>query len=286
MRLVVRKRQRGLPRALAQAETEAAEPGVLPRFSKPLGLGVIITPEGQLKLIELQHGFGRRGLIQLFPGSSRSYRKTYWQLRRECGKSHRLIEGVRKICSDKIATWRLFSSYQPSSFVFRRWGPKVERWLGGLTSEFVLAKPPRGSCGEGILVLRRDALRQAPGTVPLSAPMLLQEYVRSKPLWDAAGQAHVGCIRHIVILFSRDGEQMDFVHLPPYWRVAPEPFVRRADKEALTANISRGAFPLAVEPGDAGQVRQLAEQVTRELVQHILELPQITIGEAVQVAPE
>ena len=247
--------------------------GRLPCFAQSLGLDIIISDAGAPVLIELQHGFGRRGAIQLFPRATRSYRKIYRQLRSEYGRSHYAAEEIRRICSDKIRTYHHFSRYQPRSMAFRRWDSTVESWLDSLPSSHVLAKPPRGSCGAGILVLDRQALRRSAGSQSLGTPpLLLQEFVRSRPLIDAQGRAHLGCIRHIVVMGS-DGRQARLAHMPPYWRVSPVPESRAAkDRDALTANISRGAYPVAVTPAEAEQVRELAGTVLDELVRVVFKL--------------
>jgi len=250
--------------------------GRLPAFARPLGVDVIITDEGRPYLIELQHGFGRQGLLKLFPHENRAYRKTYWRLRRERGGCAFVTEELRRICNDKICTYQHLASYQPSSFVYTGWGPEVERWLDGLASELVLAKPPRGSCGEGIQVLERGALRSA-GTLAVGGAALLQAFVSSRPLLDADGAAHVGCIRQIVLLDS-DADALSFLHLPAYWRVSPLPRARGAEAGALTANISRGAYPVPVDPDEAKVVQELAEQVIGELIEKILGLPRVARG--------
>lgn len=246
-------------------------PGELPRFVKSLGLDFIITPEGRVVLVELQHGFGRRGLISLFPGAGRAYRKTYWRLRRELGKSFEIVDGMRDVCADKINTYKVFARYQPPSLAFHRYTPKVEAWLRGLQSDYLLAKPPMGSCGKGILVLDRREFIARRGEVELGSARLLQQYVESKHLPGQGGGEHIGCIRHIMLVCS-DGDALFFHHTPSYWRVSPSPFAWGVDKEALTANISRGAFPLAVSAEDRGPVQALAEKISAELVEHILGL--------------
>ena len=247
--------------------------GALPGFSKPMGLDWIITEQGRVYLVELQHGFGRKGLLHLWPKLAKHYRKTHWRLRRELGKCWEVTEGLRLICHDKITTYKHFPGHQPRSFVYKRWGPKVETWLEGLDCEFLLAKPPLGSCGEGILVLNREAFLRSAGAVQLGRANLLQEYIESRLLPDPlGGGGHVGCIRHIVILMS-DGEHLTFMHLPPYWRVAPDALVRDAESGTLTANISRGAFALPVSEADTNLVRPLAEQICAAMIREILALP-------------
>lgn len=250
---------------------------MLPRFARPLGVDVIIDEGGRSWLVELQHGFGRRGLIELFPAENRLYRKTYWRLRRELGSSPRITEGVRRICSDKTRTLALLARHQPPSFVFRGDEVALRAWLASLETDFVLAKPPRGSCGVGILVLDRRELLAASGPPALGEAILLQAFVRSRPLQGPDGTPRVGCIRHVVLLTS-DGERLRFLHLPSYWRVSPSPYVARADKDALTANISRGAFPVPVAPEDEARVAALSETVTRELVAAIAGVRELATG--------
>jgi len=273
MRVVSRRRYRWLSDPRQREET-----GKLSAFSRSIGLDVIITPDGRPILVELQHGFGRRGLIQLFPRASRAYRKTYWHLRRQCGRDLFLAEELRRICSDKICTYQHFARHQPDSFVFHRWSSRVEQWLDGLETDLVLSKPPRGSCGAGILVHQRDLLRRSGGTVWLGTPpVLLQAFVQCRPLPDWEGRPHVGCIRHIVLLHS-DGHCLSLIHLPPYWRVSPVPLLGVAQREALTANISTGAYAEPVSTMDAGCVRALAEEVVERLVGLILCLPHVPRG--------
>jgi hypothetical protein len=261
------------------------ERGALPSFSKPVGLDFIITPQGKPYLIELQHGFGRRGLLQLFPLASRDYRKTFWHLRRQLGKSPWISEGIRRICGDKIETYKAFARYQPSSLTYWRWSSKVERWLEGLAPDrTILAKPPRGSCGRGILVLSREQLLQW-RSEPFQQgvlPVLLQEFIESRKLVDSKGRPHLGCIRHIVLMHS-DSTRLGFIHLPSYWRVAPAPLGAADLDQALTANISRGAYPLEVSPEDTLLLRQLSEAICVELIQRILELPAPPAQEPSQV---
>lgn len=253
-----------------------------------MGLDFIITEQGEVVLVELQHGFGRRGLLSLFPLANRIFRKTHWHLRRQRGQHPWLAEQLRAICTDKIKTYRVFSDLQPSSFAYRRWGPGVERWLDGLRSELILAKPPRGSCGEGIEVFDRAAFGAARGALlspGVVLPILLQEFVQSRLLLDGAGQPHVGCIRHIVLLHS-DGARLSFIHLPSYWRVSPAAFVRGVDKEALTANISRGATPLGVNAEDTALVHTCSEAICARLLCHVLGLEQIEAGETHVISPD
>ena len=277
MRIVTRKRHFSSYRDSQHGFGPAREPGTLPSFFKPIGLDFIVTPEGKVVLVELNHGFGRRGLMALFPEVSKAYRRSYWQLRREFGKSMEIIEGLREICSNKFCTYELLSRFQPSSLVYRVYNQVVERWLDSLESDYILAKPFRGCCGEGILVLDRQEFMRAAGDVPLGRANLLQEYVASRLLPGDDGQQHIGCIRHIMMIIS-DGEQLRFTHMPSYWRVSPTPFADHADKEALTANISRGAFPLAVDEEDSVKVRAQADEVCTILTEHILGLEGIPVG--------
>ena len=278
MHVVTHKRHFSAYRASHRGDFgQQREPGSLPSFFKPIGLDFIVTPKGRVVLVELNHGFGRRGLMALYPEVSRHYRKSYWQLRRDHGKSMEIIEGVREICSNKYSTYQLLSRFQPASLVFRVWNPKVERWLESLESDYILAKPFRGCCGEGILVLDRREFIRARGEVELGHANLLQEYVESRMLPGDDGQPHIGCIRHIMMIIS-DGQQLRFVHMPSYWRVSPAPFSDQDHKEGMTANLSRGATPLAVTEEDAVKVRAQADQVCTQLVEHILGIEGIPVG--------
>jgi hypothetical protein len=245
----------------------------LPRFSKPIGLDFVITPEGEGVLIELQHGFGRRGLLELFPAANRSFRKRFRTRLRKYGTCFEVLGGLRRICADKITTYQHFAEYQPPSFPYRRWGPKVERWLDGLESEVILSKPPMGSCGKGIRVHNRRAFRDGAGAIKISTPSLLQSYVASRQLVDERGVGHYGCIRHIVMMES-DGEALSFLHVPSYWRASSTPSSwtpDNPDRESLTANISRGAFPLIVSAEDERTLISLTEAICAKLIGLILD---------------
>lgn len=257
-------------------------PGALPRFARPLGLDFIVTPGDRVVLVELQHGFGRRGLIALHPETARRYRQTYWRLRRELGRCAALSDGMQWVCADKINTYKWFGDLQPPSFVLSRWGAEAEAWVRGLPAELVLLKPPRGSCGRGILVFDRAGLLAAGPGLSLTGPVLLQGYVHSRLLGGPGGTLHVGCIRHIMLVTS-DGAALTFHHTTPYWRVSATPVANRNDKDALTANISRGAFPLPVAPDDVTRVRALADRIAAETVARILGLPPLPVAASVTV---
>jgi hypothetical protein len=247
----------------------------LPRFVRSLGLDFIVTPEGRAVLIELQHGFGRLGLMQLFPGANRVLRQRARALLREHGVCFVLAGGLRAICRDKIVTYRHFADFQPPSCPYRGWSPRVERWLEGLEAEVILAKPPQESCGRGIKLFGRRAFLEARGAVAAPVPALLQAFTPCRRLVDAEGRERVGCIRHIVVIVS-DGEKLGFVHMPSYWRVGPRPrvwSVDAPDREALTANISRGATPAPVDEADDVAVRRVTEEVCTHLVGEALARP-------------
>ncbi len=243
-----------------------------PPFWKPLGLDFIVTPDDRTLLIELQHGFGRRGLMEQFPAQAVTYRRTYWDLRRKYGTYPTIVDGVRRIASNKIRTYELFSSYQPPSFVAHRWNGAVRVWLESLGADFVLSKPPRGSCGKGIRVFDRKDLLRTENLETQGRLVLFQEFVESRHLLDDLGRAHLGCIRHIMMLCS-DGNNLSFLHMPSYWRVSPAPFEQRPDYEALTANISRGAYALPVSEADAANICEISERIGKQLIDHILAPP-------------
>lgn len=243
--------------------------GAYPPFAKAFGLDLVIRPAGEVVLIELQHHFGRRGLREIYPDVSRKYRKLLHRLRSTCGVIPAFNDALRKVCVNKITTYRALPDFQPRSRVYLGWRPSVEKWLAGLSSEYVLSKPPRGSCGRGIHVYPR--LEIGPETIPAppGGQLLLQEYVESKPLYDGDGLPHVGCIRHIMII-AGNGAGLAFFHLPPYWRVSPAPFVGRPERPAFTANISRGATAAPVERKDSLLVERAAEGIASALVASLM----------------
>jgi len=241
----------------------------LPTFAKSIGLDLIVRPGGEVVLIELQSHFGRSGLLTLFQSAGKRHRQTTRRLRNSYGTSQDLFKSLRRICSSKILTWRHLNRFQPSSYVYSRWSEGARSWLEGLQGEYVLFKPPRGSCGRGILVFRKEELPGRMNSVLLTSSVLLQEYIESRHLLDDAGRPHMGCIRHIVHVFG-DASAIGFVHLPSYWRVAAAPFEGRPPREAFTANISTGAYPLPVEGAEAQSVRDTSEEILRELLEPLL----------------
>jgi hypothetical protein len=239
-------------------------------FVKPLGLDFIVTPDGQTLLVELQHGFGRRGLRRLFPEANRAFRRRYHALLRQRERNEALQQGMRRICGDKGRTYSLFSDYQPATLVMRRWNERTVRWLTELSSPLVLAKPPQGSCGRGIRVYDRLALlRAGSSALPQTRPLLLQQYVMSRPLVDHNGNHHVGCIRHVVLM-DYDGRRLTVDHLPSYWRVAPAPYGSSVDEKSLTANVSRGAWAEALTAREQQAVQDVSDEICRRLVLLIL----------------
>lgn len=242
----------------------------VPSFAKTIGLDLIVRPDGEVILVELQSHFGRLGLMRLHPSASRRHRQFTRQLRGRYGTSSFLYERLKRISSNKIETYRCLAPYQPASRACHRWTPSIGDWAAGLEGDYLLIKPPRGSCGRGILVVPRRDFGRRSIPQPLSGPLLLQEYVESKRLLDGEGRPHLGCIRHIAHLYS-DGRSLGFIHLPPYWRVAPAPFSREPVREAFTANISRGAFPFPVEDADGIGVRSAAEEIVLDLMRCIFD---------------
>jgi len=243
------------------AHRPAGQAPAMTPFVKPLGLDFIVTAEGQTLLVELQHGFGRRGLRRLFPEANRAFRRRYRTLLQQRERNEPLQQGLRRICGDKGRTYRLFADYQPATLVMRRWNESTVRWLSELSSPLVLAKPPQGSCGRGIRVYDRQALlRAGQPALPATRPLLLQQYVMSRSLLDDEGRRHVGCIRHVVLM-DHDGEQLTLDHLPSYWRVSPAPCGPTVDAESLTANISRGAFTAALTAREEQAVQEMSDEI-------------------------
>jgi hypothetical protein len=208
--------------------------------------------------------------MRLYPSASGRHRKFTRQLRARYGTSSFLYGRLKRICSNKIETYRCLAPHQPSSLPCHRWTSSIGDWAAGLRGDYLLIKPPRGSCGRGILVIPRRDFGRHSIPRPLTGPLLLQEYIESKRLIDGEGRPHLGCIRHIAHLYS-DGRSLGFIHLPPYWRVAPAPFSREPVREAFTANISGGAFPFPVEDADGSRVRSAAEEIVLDLMRYIFE---------------
>jgi len=248
----------------------------LPTFAKSIGLDLIVRPDGEVVLIELQSHFGRSGLLTLFQSAGKRHRETTRRLRNSYGTSPDLFRSLRRICSSKILTWRHLGRFQPPSYVYSRWSRGARDWLEGLKGEYVLFKPPRGSCGRGIHVFRRDDLPGQMDSIVLTSSVLLQEYTESRHLLDDAGRPHMGCIRHIVHVFG-DASSIGFVHLPSYWRVAAAPFEGRPPRGAFTANISTGAYPLPVEGAEAPSVRDSSEEILHELLEPLLEANSLAV---------
>jgi hypothetical protein len=254
-------------------------------FAKTIGLDLIVRPDGEVVLIELQSHFGRLGLMRLHPSASRRHRQFTRQLRARYGTSSFLYEKMKRISSNKIETYRCLARYQPSSRSCHRWTSSIGDWAAGLRGDYLLIKPPRGSCGRGILVIPRCDFGRQSIPQPLTGPLLLQEYVESRRLIDGEGRPHLGCIRHIVHLYS-DGRSLGFIHLPPYWRVAPAPFSREPAREAFTANISGGAFALPVEDADSRRVRSAAEKIVHDLMRCIFEGNELLPGPSAFLSTE
>ena len=253
-------------------------------FTTAIGLDFIVRPGNEVLLIELQYHFGRLGLMRLYPELSRRHRSITRALRHAFGGSACLPGKVREACANKILVWKLLGDYQPSSFIYQGWGPRVERWLEGLESSHVIVKPPRGGCGRGIRVFPRRQLTPEALGFPAGGVLLLQEYVESRRICDGEGRGRVGCVRHIVHLFGDEGH-LGFVHLPPYWRVSPAPFTDSPVREAFTANISSGAYPHPLDESEGAAVRNAAEAILRELLGRFLGAVPAS-GPSILVTPE
>lgn len=263
-------------------EDENKVTGYLPKFFKPLGFDFIITEDKKIYLIELQHGFGRQGMMELYPNSLNYYRKMVRLLRNTYGKGWPIAKELRKICSNKTNTYNLLKKYQPKSFHYRSWNHKIESWLNSLEHDFILAKPPKGSCGVGILIFTRDEFYNNHNNINLGSARLLQEYIPSKYIYDNNNQPHIGCIRHVVMLLG-DEQNLNFVHIPSYWRVSPEPYFHKPNPEVLTANISRGAYPVKLDQDEEFLVQRLTEIISKDLLCQILNINNIDIGKSIEV---
>ncbi len=276
-------------------------------FAKQLGLDFIITSDGQVFLIELQPGFGRLGIMTLFPELYQKYRRYLRQKSCSVEPDHIFLKKYKRFCRNKILTYRLLKEFQPNSYLFRKWeSPALKRWLHSLSGDFILAKPPLGARGEGIRLFKREQLLaqvdhiNTPPTlksvgltstleddrvssdkktgsiskINLGNAVLLQDYVFSRPIFlENQREKFIGCIRHVILLIC-DGRALDIYHLPSYWRVSPHPFSSGLNRESLTANISRGATPLEVDPGEADLVKTKVEEIIPQMVSRILSMPQ------------
>ena len=223
--------------------------------------------------------------MQLYPAVSRSHRKITRFLRERYGACRDFGESLRRICSSKIETYRALAEWQPRSFVYQGWGPKTESWLNSVASDYIIFKPPRGSCGRGISVHRRRDLRAGVIDHPISGPMILQEYSPSRTIFDGDGRPHMGCIRHIAHIFCT-GSSLGFIHLPSYWRVAPEPVSEAPEKRSFTANISSGALPFPLEARETETVRSAAAAVALALTQKLRRGQPCGMGPVGSVEPD
>lgn len=260
----------------------------IPKFVKHFGLDFIITDDPQIYLIELQHRFGRLGLQILYPRAWQIHRKQYRILVRDAGPCRQLLSGIRKICRNKIETYRLFREYQPESFIFNGWrSARLRKWVDSLTSDYILSKPPLGTCGQGILLFERERfLEDGPKRI-IGGPVLLQEYIFSKRYQTRGLETDysVGCIRHVCMMRC-DGKGLKLLHLPSYWRVAPLPFTRRISEDTLVANISRGAFPVEVAPEDMQLIHDTTNRIACELVTKIFGARAVPLDQVSRMDPE
>lgn len=249
-------------------------------FVKQLGLDFIITPRDEILLIELQSGFGRMGPRLLFPVMWNRYRSFFRQCAAPCEPNPAFLNRIKRICRDKVKTFRHFKDVQPRSFHFRDWNSSaLHRWIQACTSPYILAKPPMGSCGEGIVLLTKEQLQQDRASLDLGTARLLQEYVFSKS-FAVDGDPHgrrIGCIRHIIMM-QYDGEQLNIMHLPSYWRVAPAPFSEHIDETSLTANMSRGATAVQATDSDTALIRRASRRIAQRLVALSLQRDVIALG--------
>lgn len=248
-------------------------------FVKKLALDYIITENNDIYLIELQNGFGKFGLLELFPDEWRKYRKLLRYSVRKNPPEPEFLRKFKKICRSKIETYRLFKDFQPRSYILRSWNrDKIQLWLNSLKSKFVLAKPPTGSCGMGIHLFDKDEVLDNEKILNSGESHILQEYIFSKNLnLDQGCESRAGCIRHVILL-KYDGLRMKVLHLPSYWRVAPMAYSFRISRESLTANISRGAIPVPVNENDYQLVMESANKVACALSSFALGNLEILMG--------
>lgn len=256
----------GLPSNFA-AEHLAAQPPPFPKFAKQFGLDFILTSDDRVILVEMQSGFGRIGPKTLFPELWNRYRHWYHSCHRESEPHEVFFARVKKICRNKLITWRQFSSLQPRTHFFDGWNDGFRTFVETLDCEFLIFKPVVGSCGHGIKIWRRDEVLQAWGALNVGKARLVQEYVFSKPIvMDSEGlDKRVGCIRHIIAVRC-DGHELHVMHLPSYWRVAPVSLMHGKNRESLTANVSRDATPMLVNDDDRERLKPPAVLVVQKLV--------------------
>ena len=234
------------------------------RWMQQLGLDWIITEEKRLYLIEIQHGFGLSGLKKILPAALDTFNKTRRVLGGKLGTNARVEAELRAIADDKMWSYKASPSKCPSSILYQGYTVEISDWAAELESDTVIAKPLHLSRGRGIRAIPTSVLIEDPRLANLTAPMILQEFVRSRLFPDDEGRPHIASIRHAMVLVM-DRTGLGFIHTPSYWRVAARPF-----PQERIANISRGAKPQPLDDDEQQVVWDASEEVGGDLLEYAM----------------
>lgn len=231
-------------------------------FHVPISLDIIITPNRDKHLIELNQIFGKIGLHQIVKHFHKTYFRLGFELRRKYNSSkfNPKSTAVLNITRDKRITYKHLHEYQPETIVYSN---KRDALNWAKNKKIIVAKPPCGSCSRGVVVLRSEKLEnflsdKAPNSI------LLQDFVESKKQ-EMGGEEYVGCIRHVAIACSFDFHNLDIFHFPSYWRLANYPF-NHGKQQSFIASVTNGSKVVPLSDEDQYEVIEYTNEILKKLL--------------------
>lgn len=225
---------------------------LIPRFFVPLGFDFIIKDNGRVVLIELQFPFGTAGMQKLVSEMKNHFLPGYWPLRLTRKMNPEIGRTIHDIAWNKYKTYKLFKDIQPETILIGK------EPLENIRSDIVLVKPLCLSRGREVLPLLKESfLNQAH---KLNGK-IAQEFVKSAEIVPG----RIGCLRHILGIYS-SGFELNVLHIPPYWRIAPAEFVGSPNVDSIVANLYKGADCHPVEEPHLETIEKTSNTICKRLL--------------------
>lgn len=168
----------------------------------------------------------------------------------------------------------------------------VEEFLLESSVDTIVLKPADESCGKDVFILQRKDITDFSGRKLLIHPadwyrevrrnagmlfdeptVVMEEFIRSKPLYSTqTGEHHAGCMRYVVLVESENGN-IKITHFGGYWRLAPESLQSSHEQRKNIANYCNGAIAVQPSDEDLELVAKTVNEVVPVLYKRLLRFP-------------